>query len=654
MPEVRWAVTSRYKGYMGAMLDIDLTTGRVGEYPVSDADRELFLGGRYLSTKILWDALKPGVDPLSPDNILVVMTSPLTGSGGPCTSRYDISAKSPQTGAIGHSNSGGNFGMNLKRAGWDGAVIRGRAAEPVYIDIRDDTVSIKSAANIWGMDTQESQKAMLGDDKKGGSMAIGPAGEHLVKFAAVVSQERCHGRTGMGAVMGSKNLKGMVARGTKSVPIHDPEHFKATIKKWIKMLQKHPATGDIAPRLGTAFSLIPLSVRNTLPTKNFSTGTFDKAYNISGEHLAEKYLVKNFGCISCPIRCGRVVEINGHEVKGPEYEILALMGSNLLIDDLDAIIHWNYEIDLLGMDTISTGTILGFAAELNEKGLWKNGLAWGDKKAFSKAIRAIADRTGIGNDLAEGVRFLSKKYGGEEFAPHVKGLEIPAYEPRGTVAQALGYATSSRGACHLDAGYEVYTEVTGPVTMNQHKYRGKPPWTILSQNLMAVISAGGNCLFTGWTFVPGPAFKLPGKPLLSKIVNFLFGNIGWIFALTLKLPPWLLRVHFPFLLPHSKALKEATGMHMDFGTWARIGDRGYNMERLFNLREGINREHDTLAKRFTDEPLLPNNKKSVVRLDKMLPKYYRLRGWDKNGVPKKKTLKKLNLDFVDLPGVQKV
>lgn len=646
-------MATKYKGYMGKMLDIDLTTGKIGEYQVSDTDRELFLGGRYLSTKILWDVLKPGIDPLSEENVLVVMTSPLTGSGGPCTSRYDISAKSPQTGAIGHSNSGGNFGMNLKRAGWDGMLVRGKAKRPVYIEVVDERVEIKPADHIWGMDTQESQKAMLGENKKAGSMAIGPAGENLVKFAAVVSQERCHGRTGMGAVMGSKNLKGMTARGTKTVPIHEPEKFKETIKKWIKMLQNHPATGDIAPKLGTAFSLIPLSVRNTLPTKNFSVGSYDKAYNISGELLAEKYLVKNFGCISCPIRCGRVVNINGHDVKGPEYEILCLMGSNILVDDIKAIIDWNYEIDLLGMDTISMGTILGFAAELNEKGLWKNGLEWGKKEAFTKAIRDTAYRKGIGNDLAEGVRFLSKKYGGEDFAPHAKGLEFPAYEPRGTVAQALGYATSSRGACHLDSGYGVYMEVTGPATMNQHQYRGKHPWTILTQNLMATISAGGNCLFTGWTFYPGPAYKLPGKPLLSKIVNGIMSNIGGIIALTIKLPPWALPIQVPFLLPHSKALKEATGMKIDFGRWIRIGDRGYNMERLFNLREGINKEHDKLAKRFTDEPLIPGDKRTVVRMDKLLPRYYKLRGWDKDGIPKKRTLKKLKLNFVDRSLIEK-
>ena len=343
-----------------------------------------------------------------------------------------------------------------------------------------------------------------------------------------------------------------------------------------------------------------------------------------------------------------MVNIKGREVKGPEYEILSLMGSNLLVDDLDAIIKWNYEIDLLGMDTISTGTTLGFAAELNEKGLWKNGLEFGKKETFAKVLKDIAYRRGIGKELAEGVRYLSKKYGGEDFAPHVKGLEIAAYEPRATVGQALGYATATRGACHLDAGYGVYIEVTGPILMDQFKYRGKPAWTILMQNLMAVIGAGGKCLFTAWTFVPKPAYRVPGKPVLSRIINGVMSNLGWLISLTLKTPPWMLKIHLPFMLPHSKALTQATGMNIHFGDWARIGDRGYNLEKLFNLREGIGKEQDRLANKFTDVPLLPENKKSVVRMDRMLPEYYRLRGWDKNGIPTKRTLKKLRLDFVDL------
>ena len=636
-------MATRYKGYMGKVLEIDLTSGNIGEYPVTDTDRELFLGGRFLSTKILWDELEKGVDPLSADNVLIVMTSPLTGSGAPSSSRYDISAKSPLTGAIGHSNSGGNFGIHLKKAGYDGIVVRGRSEKPVYLEIDNEQVSIRDGAEIWGMDTQKSQETM----GKGGTMAIGPAGENLVKFASVVSQERSHGRTGMGAVMGSKNLKGMVARGNRKVPIEKPDEFKQVIKKWIKMLKDHPATGDFAPRYGTAGFLTSLSMRNALPTKNFTSGSYQDAYSIGGERLADDFLVKNYGCVSCPIRCGRVVNIDGREVKGPEYEILCLLGSNMMINDMDAIIRWNYKLDLLGMDAITVGTLMGFAAELNEKGIWDCGVEFGKSDNIDSILDDIACKRGVGKELAEGVKTLSEKFGGKDFAPHVKGLELAAYEPRGAVGHGLGYATASRGACHLDGGYMIYFEVTGPVTLDPHHYRSKPSWTILDQNLLAAISAGGNCLFTSWTFVPSAAFRVPGSRVLSSVISWLLTHTWLLIDWTVKMPKSLLKMHLP-MLPHSKAIALSTGMKMDFGKYYMVGERGYTMERLFNLREGIDKSTDTLAKRFTDEELVPGNKKTKVPLSKMLPKYYRLRGWNKEGVPGKKTLKKLGLNFIQV------
>lgn len=637
---------SKFKGYMGRILDINLTDGSIGNLEIDDRDRELFLGGRYLSTRILWDLLPPKTDPLSPENILLVMTSPLTGTNAPSSSRYDISARSPLTGAIGHSNSGGNFGIYLKRAGYDGIVVRGKSEKPVYLDISDESVEIKDAAHLWGMNTQEAQEAM----GKGGTMAIGPAGENLVKFASIVSQERSHGRTGMGAVMGSKNLKGMIANGKQKIDLVDRDKYKETIKKWTMLLKGHPATGEQAPELGTAGFLTALSVRNALPTKNFSRGSYEDAWQIGGERLAEEFLVKNYGCQSCPIRCGRVVNIDGKDVKGPEYEILCLLGSNMLINDMEAILRWNLELDHLGMDAISVGTIMGFAAELNEKGLWDNGIEFGKKENISEILHKMARREGIGDDLAEGVRALSKKYGGEDFAPHAKGLELAAYEPRACVGHGLGYATATRGGCHLDGGYMVYFEVSGPLNLKPFHYRSKPSWVALDQDLLAVISAGGNCLFTSWTFVPSVAFKLPGKRILSAVVTSILTHAWPLVRGLYTMPKGLLKFHLP-MLPHTKALKYATGMKMDFGRFMQAGARGYTMEKLFNLREGIDKEHDKLAKRFTDDPLLPDNKNSVVRLDKMIPKYYKLRGWDKNGIPTKKTLKKLGLDGLDLSSV---
>ncbi len=635
-------MSSKYKGYMGKVLDVDLSAGTIGEYPVSDEDRKKFLGGRYLSTKILWDALPRGVDPLSPDNLLIVMTSPLTGTGAPSTSRYDISSKSPTSGGIGHSNSGGNFGIHLKRAGFDGVVVRGKADKPVYIEINNGQAEIKDAAGIWGKDTQQAQEDMLAGEK-GGAMAIGPAGENRVKFASVVSQERSHGRSGMGAVMGSKNLKGMVARGKIKIETANPEAFKKTVKKWVKVIQNHPATGEIVPKYGTAVFLNILSQNNALPTRNFSEGTFEHAYDISGERLAEEFLVKNYGCVSCPIRCGRVVEYNGKNIKGPEYEVLCLMGSNLGIHDMEAIIRWNYELDLLGMDTISVGNVLGFAAELNKNGLWDNGIAFGNADNISAILDDIAHRRGIGDDLAEGVKRLSAKYGGEDYAAHAKGLEMAAYEPRAAVGHGLGYATANRGACHLDGGYMIYFEVSGPMKLNPLHVRSKPGWVVLDQDLMAAISAGGNCLFTSWTFVPPAAFKLPDHPLASAIASFVLTWTWPTIDASLRMPAWMQKIDLP-MLPHSKALREATGMKMHFGLFVEVGKRGYTLERLFNMREGLTKKDDCLPKRFTEEGL-SGNPKMRVPIDKMLPKYYKLRGWDKEGVPTPKTCKKLGLEF---------
>lgn len=633
-------MTTSFSGYTGRILNIDLSKNSIGEYYISDWDRERFLGGRFLATKILWDELKPGTDPLSHENILIVMTSPLTGTGAPCTSRFSISSKSPLTGAIGHSNSGGRFGIDLKRAGYDGIVVRGRAKSPVYLEIKEDGVRIQPADELWGKNTEDTQNAL----GKGGKLVIGPAGENLVKYAIVVSNDRVHGRTGMGAVMGSKNLKGIVADGKKKIQVHDRKKFRSGVKSWVKMLKEHPATGVLAPKYGTAQFINTVNKKNCLPTRNFAKGSFKNAYNLSGERIAEDYLKKTTGCPSCPIRCGRVVEHRDKMIKGPEFETLCLIGSNLEIDDLEAIIDWNYDMDLLGIDTMSTGAVLGFAMELREKGLWDNDLHFGKKDNISKIIHDIAYRRGIGADLAEGVRFLSRKYGGESFAPHVKGLELAGYSPRGAVGHALGYATANRGGCHLDGGYVIYFEINGPMTLDPLHYRSKPAWTVLNQNLMAAVSAGGSCLFSAWTFVPPQAYALPNKPLASRAVSKVLTHIWPAIVGLQKIPPHLLKLDLPNL-PHSKLFRLATGMKMNFGLFLEAGERGYNLERLFNLREGIDGKQDALPSRFTHELLNPKDPNSKVPLDKMLPDYYKIRGWDEQGVPTKETLKRLNLDF---------
>ena len=623
-------MSSCYKAYTGKILDINLTLKTIQTYPLSDRDRRLFLGGRFISTKILWDELKPGVDPLSPENILVIMTGPLTGTGAPSSSRYDISAKSPLTGAIGHSNSGGHFGIFLKKAGWDGLIIRGAANEPVFIDIHNHHVSIESARHLWGLDTQSAQQAM---GSKGGKLVIGPAGENLVLYATVVSQERSHGRTGMGAVMGAKRLKGIVARGNYKIQLSEPEAYKKTVKAWYHQLRNHPATGNFAPTYGTAGFLSILNSNQGLPTKNFSSGSFDFADQISGERLAEKYLIKNSGCMTCPIRCTRIVELDGKQVKGPEYEILCMMGSNLLIHDMDAIIRMNYILDCLGMDTISVGNVLGFAAELNEKGYWKNGIQFGDVPTIMSLLEDIAYRRGIGNDLADGVQRLSQKYGGESFAAHVKGLEIAAYEPRAAKGHALGYATANRGACHLDGGYIVYLEILGPIKLEPLHEKSKPAWVRLNQNMLSAVSAAGNCLFTSWTFIPGPAFTIPDHKKLSRMITTILTQSWPILDLTLRYIPKWLPFHFS-AIPHTRAIQEATGMKMDFSRFFLVGERGITLERRFNLREGLSHKDDTLPQKFISQKLLHDVPQSKVPINDLLKKYYRIRGWDSKGVPK--------------------
>lgn len=450
---------------------------------------------------------------------------------------------------------------------------------------------------------------------------------------------------GLGAVMGSKNLKGIVAKGNKKIDLYEPEKFRACIKKWIDMLKAHPATGEFAPKYGTSGFLPILSAHNALPTKNFSSGSYKDADMISGQRLAETLLVKNSGCVSCPIRCSRVVNIDGKEVKGPEFEVLCLLGSNILCNDLDAIMRWNYQLDLLGVDSITVGNVIGFASELSEKGLWNSGIEFGKKDNIAKILEDIAYRRGIGNDLVEGVKYLFEKYGGKEFAIHVKGLEIPGYEPRADVGHGLGYATANRGGCHLDGGYMVYFEANGPMTLDPLHYSSKPGWVVLDQNLMAAISAGGNGLFAAWTFVPPIAYKIPNSKIISAIMRHILTYTWPTIDITLKLPKAFLGFHLP-MLSHSKAIELATGMKMKFGDFLNVGERGYNLERLFNLREGITKEANTLPKRLTDEPQIPGQEKTKVPLSKMLPKYYRLRGWDKNGIPTKRMLKKLQLDDI--------
>lgn len=629
---------TKYKGYMGDMLVVDLSTREVSHYDVSDRDREMFLGGKGLAAKILFDTLPTGTDPLGPDAILIFNTGPLNGSGAPCTSRFNISGKSPLTGGIGSSNCGGNFGVQLKRAGYDGLIVKGKADSPVYIEITEDSVEIKDAAHLWGKNTEETQEAL---DTKAGIVCIGPAGENLVLYAAIISGERAAGRCGLGTVMGSKNLKAIQAKGKKKIPVHDPEGFKEAVKAWVDRLKAHPITGDIVPKYGTGNFLNKLNTVNGLPTANFSKGHYEDGEMISGEALAEKHLVKNMGCVSCPIRCGRVVNVDGKDVKGPEFETMGLFGSNILNNDLGAICDWNRQMDLLGLDTISAGGAIAFAMELTQRGLIESDLEFGKIDNIARTLDDIAYRRGLGDDLAEGVKRMADKYGGHDFAIHSKGLEIASYEPRVSAGMGLGYATANRGGCHLNAGYMVFFEHLGPITMDPLTPKSKYAWTIFQQNAMEAVSSSGNCLFTTYAIIPAAATKVdPSSTLASAISKTLVAS-GPAINMTNKMVPSI-PLHVPDI-PHSKVISKLTGMNMHLGNWLAAGERGYNMERLFNLSEGFTAADDTLPARFIKTAQNPDKPETKVPLAVMLPQYYNGRGWDKNGVPTASRLKRLGL-----------
>ncbi len=640
-------MATKYGGYMGKVLMIDLTTGQTSEYPWSDEERRLFLGGKTMAAKIIGDNLTPDTKPLSEENMLVITTGPFTGSGAPSSSRFNISTLSPQTGILTSSNCGGNFGYYLKKAGLDALIIKGKSEKPVWIQIHNEEITVHDAADLWGTLTGHAQElldakltAAGGKGLKNGKIVIGPAGENLVRYASVVSNERLAGRGGVGTVMGWKNLKAVTVSGNRTVQLYKEEAFKKLNKSWFKYLKGHPLTGDQLPRLGTAGLVSTMQMRGQLSTKNYNYGQYDDYEMVNGETLAEEFNIVNKGCLTCPIKCARTVEVNGRPVKGPELETLGLLGGGILNNDLSLINKWNFELDELGMDTISSASTLAYAMEANEKGLWDNGLAFGETDKISQMWEDIAYRRGIGDELANGSKWLSEKYGGKEFAIHSKGMELAAYEPRRTVGLGLGYAVSNRGGCHLNGGYMVLIEGLS-LNVDQQNRHGKPDFTVVFQDLMEAVSSCGQCLFTTYAFFPPPIISRPNS-WYTKVFCKVVPYIGPVLRL-LNTIPRVVCFHLPVIFNQSKALHLITGMPVTFGSFLKAGKRGYTLERYINTGFGIGRKDDSLPARLTDVPQVAGDDSTRVPLEKMKNVYYSARGWDQNGIPKKKTLRKLNI-----------
>ena len=637
---------SKYGGYMGRVLQINLSTGDVTDYPWTDKDRELYIGGKTMAAKILYDTLTGRENAYSEENPLIISTGPLTGTGAPSSSRFNISSLSPQTGFISSSNCGGTFGYHLKRAGIDALIITGRREERTWIEIDNGSVTFHNADDLWGTRVTECQRLLAekmsskrGCDIKFGKLCIGPAGENLVRYSAVISDERAAGRTGMGAVLGWKNVKAIAVCGNHDTPVHDPSATKKWCQKWFRYLRNHPLTGNQLPRMGTAGLVSSMQMRGLLATKNYTEGRFEHFHKVNGETLAEEYNIVNKGCLSCPIKCDRTVTVEGEDVKGPELETLGLLGGGILNKDLYHILKWNKELDDLGLDTISASNTLAYAMEANERGLWNNGLKFGDIEGISKIWDDIAFRRGIGNELAEGSKRLSEKYGGKEFAMQSKGLELAAYEPRRAVGQGLGYAVSNRGGCHLNGGYLVILEGLG-LNIDAQTPHAKADFTMMFQDLMEMISATGQCLFTSYAFFPGFLITRPNGATATA-ANKLLPHLGWAIRLMNKFPR-VLAFHLP-VFHHTKMMQKAVGMPMTFGKYLQTGERGFNLERAVNVRFGVSAAKDSLPKRLTDVPQDPNDPRTRVPLEQMKKIYYQARGWDKSGIPTCRTLKKLKI-----------
>jgi len=638
---------SKYSGYMGKVAKYDLSTGTLEDYPWSDQERELYVGGKIMAAKILYDNLTGTEEAYSEENMIVISTGPLTGTGTPSSNRFNISAISPQTGIIASSNCGGNFGYYLKKAGYDALILTGKCDEHSWLEIYNDSFVMHSAdrEEIWGLRVSESQERIKdiierdnGCRMKCGIVTIGPAGENLVRYAGIFSDERAAGRAGLGSVFGWKNLKAVVAYGNHKTPIKNEKKTIAWNKKWVKYLKAHPLTGSQLPKLGTAGLVSGMQATKTLATRNFAQGTNPDFEKVSGEALAEQFNIINKGCLSCPMNCARTVSVDGKEVKGPELETLGLLGGGILNSDLSLINKWNYEIDELGMDTISAASTLAYAMEANEKGLWANGLEFGKTDGITELWSDIAYRRGIGDDMAEGTMRLSQKYGGAEFAMQSKGLELSAYEPRHAVGQGLGYAISNRGGCHLNAGYLVFLEALG-MHIDSQTPNAKAELAMFMQDIFDSISATGQCLFTGYAIFPG--FLLDANNSLAKTVNGMMTKLGPVIGLLNKHPEILF---FPLpVFHHDRAMKYAVGMKMNLGKYLRLGERGYTLERYIDSLFGVTGESDTLPARLTDELEDPEDESTKVPLDKMKKAYYAARGWNKEGVPTEGQLKKLGI-----------
>jgi len=609
----------RKMSYMGKLLRLDLSKGAVSFEPLDMNIARDYIGGRGLGISYLMREVDPSCDPLGPQNKLMMMTGPLTGTTAPTGARYMVTTKSPLTGAVTCSNSGGRFPAMLKRAGIDGIIVEGASAEPVYLSIEDGRAEIRSARHLWGKDTHKTDTILRKETNKDARVAcIGPAGENKVLFAAVMNdRDRAAGRSGVGAVMGSKGLKAIAAYGDAEPPIYDKEAFSAAVKEYLDSFKN--SYKDSPPPLrtyGTAITVVGTQNVGVFPSYNFRQGTFPAWEEIGGERLTEKYLVRPRACFSCPIACGRVTKIPegpfAGEGEGPEYETVYALGSNCGVSDLAALTKANYICNEMGLDTISMGATIACAMEMFEKGILTEKdigrpLPFGDSEGLVEMCRKTGLMEGFGAQLARGSLRLATSCGHPELAMVSKGQEFAGYDPRGEKGMGLAYATSPIGASHM-RGDPAYIEILGvPMLIDPLTWEDKPQIVKDWQDIFAVIDSAGLCVF-------------------FSVRNYV--------TPTRDIRPAGIQ----------KLLNAATGLDYSLEELVRAGERTFNAERVFLMKAGFTGADDSLPLRIVSEPMPEGPAKGeVCELDKMLPVYYRLRGWNEQGRPTQTKLEELGI-----------
>lgn len=614
--------------FMGKLLRVDLSRGEIRQEPIREDWARNFLGGSGLATRYLYEEVPKCADPLGPENRLVFMTGMLTGTSSASAGRYSVVAKSPLTGIWGQANSGGKFGPALKRSGFDGVIFEGISPTPVYLKIQSGTAELLPADGLWGKTVSQTEEELLSGMPKSFCVAsIGPAGENLVRYASIMNNKhRAAGRCGLGAVMGSKRLKAILCGGNESIHLADRKGFVEVARKQIEFLNDSLLKVGF-DAFGTNMVSDLVNVRGGYPTLNWQKGIYDQIDEVNAQALIDQVFVEGVSCFACPVTCGRGSEIRegkwkGRKGEGPEYETADMFGANCGISDMNAITMANYLCNDYGLDTISTGSTIAFAMECYQKGILSRAEAgdleirFGDSDLVIDLVQKIATRQGVGDLLAEGSRIMAEKLGqgSSFFAMNVKGLELPAYDPRAAKITGLGYVTANRGGDHITGYIQLPTFVDMPMLIIDES-QIKDPFVadpeeakvlVDLENALTVFDAIGACKFMG-------------------------------ILLTAE--------DFTALISH------ATGWDFGVKDFRQAGERIYNLMRAYCVREGISRENDMLPSRLLQEPLAEGPAEGMLveqeKLERMKDAYYAFRGWEvATGIP---TAEKLaELDLADL------